>query len=123
MAVEINTICRTQNRLLLQFHITGKCNLRCKHCYRTEGDVEKLSFDDIKNVIEQYKVLLKKYNEFHKIKRKGHINITGGEPFIRKDIKEILKFLGENKKYFSFGILSPSSTVISSKSTYIFLSS
>lgn len=111
MAVEINTICRTQNRLLLQFHITGKCNLRCKHCYRTEGDVEKLSFDDIKNVIEQYKVLLKKYNEFHKIKRKGHINITGGEPFIRKDIKEILKFLGENKKYFSFGILSNGSFI------------
>lgn len=110
MVAETN-ICKTQNRLLLQFHITGRCNLRCKHCYRTEGDIEKLSFDDIKNVIEQYKVLLKKYNEFHKIKRKGHINITGGEPFIRDDIKEVLKYLGNNREYFSFGILSNGSFI------------
>ena len=111
MAVEINTTCSTQNRLLLQFHITGRCNLQCKHCYRTDGNVEKLSFDDIKNVIEQYKLLCQKYNEEHKIKRKGHINITGGEPFIRNDIKEILQYLGENQKYFSFGILSNGSFI------------
>lgn len=111
VVVVTNNICRSQNRLLLQFHITGRCNLNCKHCYRTEGNVEPLSFNDIKNVIEQYKVLLKKYNEFHKIKRKGHINITGGEPFIRTDIKEILKYLGDNHEFFSFGILSNGSFI------------
>lgn len=94
------------NRLLLQFHITGNCNLNCKHCYRTEGNVEKLSFNDIKKVIEQFKSLLKRYNKNNHIKRRGHINLTGGEPFYRKDIKEIIKLLGENKKYFSFAFLS-----------------
>lgn len=104
-------IYETANRLLLQFHITGRCNLRCKHCYRTEGDVETLSFRDIVNVIEQLKILRFQYNKVNHIKKKGHINITGGEPFFRKDIKEILKYLGENKEYFSYGILSNGSFI------------
>ena len=101
----------TANRLLLQFHITGRCNLRCKHCYRTEGDVETLSYKDVVNVIEQFKILRLQYNKVNQIKKKAHVNITGGEPFFRKDIKEILKYLGENKAYFSYGILSNGSFI------------
>ena len=105
-AAEINMFCNVKNRLLLQFHITGRCNLRCKHCYRTEGDVEALSFEDIIAVIEQFKALVNTYNTRHNVKRRAHINITGGEPFFRKDIKDILFYLGENKDIFSYGILS-----------------
>ena len=99
-------ICGNKNRLLMQFHITGRCNLRCKHCYRTEGDIEPLSLDEVINVIEQYKILRETYNRQHGIKKRGHINITGGEPFYRKDIREILRYLGDNKEYFSYGVLS-----------------
>lgn len=103
--------CNNHNRFLLQFHITGRCNLQCKHCYRAEGNVETLSFEDIINVIEQFKSLQIKHNQNLKIKNKGHINITGGEPFIREDIKEILEYLGENKECFSYGILSNGSSI------------
>ena len=109
--VVIDMFCNNHSRLLLQFHITGRCNLRCKHCYRTEGDIEKLSFDDVVLVIEQFKELREKYNNTHHITRKGHINITGGEPFYRKDIKQILEYLGENQEYFSYGILSNGSFI------------
>lgn len=98
-------------RILLQFHITGRCNLRCKHCYRLEGDVEPLSYDDICSVIHQFIELKNRYNETHKINRKGHINITGGEPFIRKDIREILRLLGSYKDDFSVGFLSNGSFI------------
>jgi len=104
-------ICTNKNRILMQFHITGNCNLRCKHCYRTEGNVQPLSFEDVVKVIEQYKALRKKYNKKHGIKKRGHINITGGEPFIREDIKEILKYMGENRKEFSYGVLSNGSLI------------
>lgn len=103
--------CNNSSRLLLQFHITGRCNLRCKHCYRTEGDVQQLSFDDVINVFEQFKELRKLYNSKHGIKRKGHINITGGEPFFRKDIKEILEYLDKNNSFFSYGVLSNGSFI------------
>ena len=85
--------CQNANRLLLQFHITGNCNLKCKHCYRIEGNVEPLTFENIVSVVEQFKELRQIYNFIKKIERRGHINITGGEPFTRSDIKEILRYL------------------------------
>lgn len=105
-AVETNLYCKNKSRLLLQFHITGRCNLQCKHCYRAEGNVEPLSYEDVITVIEQFKELVAEFNLRHKSNRRGHINLTGGEPFARKDIKEILRYLGENKATLSFGILS-----------------
>ncbi len=105
-AVETNLYCKNKSRLLLQFHITGRCNLRCKHCYRSEGNVEPLAFEDVIMVIEQFKELVAEFNLRHKSNRRGHINLTGGEPFVRKDIKEILRYLGVNKESLSYGILS-----------------
>ena len=107
MAKDFNMLhCNDKTRLLMQFHITGRCNLACKHCYRVEGNVEPLSFDDIRSVISQFDELRLCYNEDKGIKKKGHINITGGEPLIREDIFDILDFLGENRDKFSYGILS-----------------
>lgn len=103
--------CQNTNRLLLQFHITGRCNLNCKHCYRTEGNIEPLTYENIVEVIEQFKELRNVYNFIKKIKRKGHINITGGEPFVRSDIKEILRYLGKNNDSFTYGILSNGSFI------------
>lgn len=100
-----------KNRILLQFHITGRCNLRCKHCYRTEGDVETLSLEQVKEVIEQFKQLRLEYNRVHGIQAKGHINLTGGEPFFRADIRQILEYMGENEAHFTYGILSNGSFI------------
>lgn len=105
-AAVTDMICDNHNRLLMQFHITGRCNLRCKHCYRTEGNVEPLSTQDIKEVITQFLQLQKAYNSLHGIQKKAHINITGGEPLIREDIAEILRFIGAHSQYISYGILS-----------------
>lgn len=100
----IDKICK--NRLLLQFHITGRCNLRCKHCYRTEGDVQPLSTADVMMVLDQFFKLQKSYNELHHIQKRAHINLTGGEPFIREDIEEILHYLGAHRDQVTYGILS-----------------
>ncbi len=99
------------HRLILQFHITGRCNLRCRHCYRAEGDVEPLTLKDVTEVLEQYRGLLAYYNRQKGIRRRGHVNITGGEPFIRSDIAEILSFLGSNRELYSYGVLSNGSFI------------
>ena len=93
-------------RLTLQFHITGRCNLQCKHCYRTEGDVEPLALQDVKMVIDQFLTLEEKYNATHSIKKRGHINITGGEPFYREDIRDILRYLGAHHSRVTYAILT-----------------
>lgn len=99
------------NRLVMQFHITGRCNLKCRHCYRTEGDVETLSFQDVVRVIEQYKALRLEYNKYLGIDARGHINLTGGEPMFRKDFPDILAYMKENREAFSYGILSNGSFI------------
>ncbi|MBR6569302.1 MAG: radical SAM protein [Clostridia bacterium] len=103
--------CKMKPRLVMQFHITGRCNLRCKHCYREEGDVEPLSTQDVFRVIHQYEELLQEFNRENDSRRRGHINITGGEPFLRKDIRELLVYFGQNRKRFSYGVLSNGSVI------------
>ncbi len=98
-------------RLVMQFHITGRCNLRCKHCYREEGDVEPLSTEDVFRVIHQYEELLEEFKRVNDTPRRGHINITGGEPFLRKDVKELLRYFGSHKKLFTYGVLSNGSVI------------
>lgn len=112
-AVDVVTsmMCHDHNRLLLQFHITGRCNLRCRHCYRTEGDVERLSYEDVIAVLEQFKQLLTEYNSTCGIRHRGHVNLTGGEPFYREDICRILEYMGQNSDCFTYGILSNGSFI------------
>lgn len=104
-------ICNNKNNLLLQLHITGKCNQHCKHCYHNEYGNEPITFNNIKDIIEQYKELLQKYNTSKGINERGIINITGGEPFVRKDFMDILELFNENRKYFSYGILTNGSFI------------
>ena len=93
--------------LLLQWHITERCNLSCSHCYQENISSEELSLNDLIKILGQYKKLLeawrsKKFPE----KVKGHITVTGGEPFIRKDFIDLLEILSANKEHFSFAILT-----------------
>ncbi len=104
-------ICENQNRLVLQFHITGRCNLRCKHCYRTEGDAEKLSYDDVVNVIDGFRELRRTYNAAKGIKKRGHINLTGGEPFIREDIAKIIAYIDSHNSELTYAVLSNGSFI------------
>lgn len=94
------------NRLLLQFHITGRCNLRCKHCYRTEGDVEPLSLEDVCAVIDQFCDLADEYDRRYGAKRRAQINLTGGEPFMRRDFDDIVRYLMRHRERLSFAVLS-----------------
>ena len=86
-----------KQNILYRFHIdiTHKCNLRCIHCYHPFEKYERdtMSFDEIKrlfSVLYDMGVFL--------------ITISGGEPFLRKDIVDILE---EGGKYgFVFQILT-----------------
>lgn len=98
-------------RLLMQFHITGRCNLRCKHCYREEGDVEPLSTEDVFRVIHQYEDLLREFRRVNDSPRRGHINITGGEPFMRRDVRKLLSYFGSRRGLFSYGVLTNGSVI------------
>lgn len=67
--------------------VTMACNLRCQQCYAVAGKQldNELSLLEMKKLIDD-------------LKKMGVIRIffTGGEPFIRPDILEILKYADKN---------------------------
>jgi MoaA/NifB/PqqE/SkfB family radical SAM enzyme len=67
------------------FELTYRCNLKCRHCYVARSAVneerEELETKQVFNILDQ-------------LAGAGCLNIgfTGGEPFLRKDIFEILEY-------------------------------
>jgi radical SAM protein with 4Fe4S-binding SPASM domain len=101
---------QTQNNyiprnLLFQWHITERCNLRCTHCYQDSYKGKELTFDELVSIHDQYLNLITDWRSKKKIVF-GHITVTGGEPFIRKDFIELLDIFKLNKQHYSVGILT-----------------
>lgn len=76
---------RTINYLRLA--VTDRCNLRCNYCMPAEGinfvkNDKLLTIEELKNIS---KVLVGQ--------GVNKIRITGGEPFVRKDVMEFLRYL------------------------------
>ena len=75
------------------FFITSKCNLSCRHCFYLEklnGLKDELSVKEIERISQGMGDLL-------------WLSLTGGEPFLRKDISEIAEIFYRNTK---FGLLT-----------------
>ncbi len=90
--------------LHLQWHITEKCNLRCKHCYTESKYLEnELSEEELYRVLDQYKELLNKWNIS---KKDTHLTLTGGEPLLRKEFFPLIERFYENKSLFRYNVMS-----------------
>lgn len=91
--------------IILQLHITGKCNLRCKHCYITEH-AGQLSYEDVSIVLRQFSQLLNSIHRESGESVRGHVHITGGEPFLHPQIRQILWLLLRHRHKFYYAIMS-----------------
>ncbi|PXF51697.1 MAG: hypothetical protein C4B55_04895 [Candidatus Methanophagaceae archaeon] len=75
--------------LLVNLQITRRCNLKCIHC-------------DIREVPEKYSDIINKEFSTEELKKiinsiksmgTSYISISGGEPFLRKDIFEVIEYV------------------------------
>ena len=93
--------------LLLQWHVTERCNLRCAHCYQESYSGSELEFGQLLNILGQYQDLLAEWRSTSKRRNlRGHITVTGGEPFVRSDFLDLLEVFAAHRKHFSFAILT-----------------
>lgn len=67
--------CGFSGKHVLQWHITHRCNLRCKHCYQDDYSAET-DVDVLFGTLDKYVRFLKKKG------LAGQINLTGGEPLV-----------------------------------------
>ena len=77
----------------IDIEITSRCNLRCKYCnhFTSPGDVQnELSTQEWLLFLEELKRNLV-----------TEVSLQGGEPFCRKDIKELINGIVANKMRFS----------------------
>lgn len=81
----------TAHDFFIQWHLTEKCNLRCSHCYQSETESDELSFEEIKEVTAEVSDMLSAWANEYDIQFSPSFNITGGEPFLRKDIFKIIQ--------------------------------
>ena len=67
----------------LNLHLTNRCNMRCRHCLYSAGEkkIEEMNYEEIKKLINEFAELSKK---------RGTLNLFGGEVFLRKDIFKII---------------------------------
>lgn len=68
------------------FSVTGKCNLRCAHCYSVHKHTHALSTEQVISILDE-------------LKSNGNLalTLTGGELFTRSDYREILNHMCKNK--------------------------
>lgn len=70
------------NRIMIP--ITHKCNLNCTFCYLPKRDSKELTIEEIKNIIKNFKG--------------ERVRFGGGEPTLREDLPELIRFTLKNKK-------------------------
>lgn len=97
----------------LQWHITDHCNLNCRHCYQENVPLHDASFSDMLLILEQFDSLLAKMRNTSGGPMRGHVNLTGGEPFLNNEFWDLLSLLS-SKNRASYAILSNGTLIDSS---------
>jgi radical SAM protein with 4Fe4S-binding SPASM domain len=89
------------DKLYFQWHITNLCNYRCKHCYQDRfDDKEDLDWQGIKKIAD---TIIRYALEN---KKRIVINITGGEPFLKKELFLLLDYLEPKTAIEKFVIIT-----------------
>lgn len=96
--------------LLLQWHITERCDHACRHCYQ-EGAPAELPLDTLFVILDQFRTLLARLRSGSPHRLPAHITISGGEPFLRDDCFDLLQRLHDLRREFSFAILTSGSRI------------
>lgn len=90
--------------LVLQWHLSDACNLRCTHCYQDAFEPEEFGLAHWLQFLGDYIRFLS--GTARHPPRRGHINVTGGEPFALRDFPGLLETFAALRTHFSYGVLS-----------------
>ncbi|UCH56872.1 MAG: radical SAM protein [Candidatus Bathyarchaeota archaeon] len=80
---------RTRPKMIANFAVTYRCDSHCRTCniWRIEGpERDELTLEEVRGLYESNREFLSDV---------GYIQITGGEPFLRPDLPEIVSVIHE----------------------------
>jgi len=71
----------------IQFEITGRCNLKCKHCRAAGDELADVDPKQIAKIME----FARRYSPPH-----AEVIVSGGEPLIHRQFREVLEIVRSN---------------------------
>src|SRR5262249_39321418 len=102
---------RGQMPVYLVYFITDACNAKCKHCLLADG--AHPGWEEPSMTYRKQELSLEEIDKVSASMGKGSLMFllpTGGEPFLRKDIGEIVKIFHKNTGVRNVGIPTNGST-------------
>ncbi|MFA6296427.1 MAG: radical SAM protein [Patescibacteria group bacterium] len=75
---------KNNNKKIIVWNVTSKCNLKCEFCFGPEKRIEDLNTNQARKMIDEFKM-----QGFEKIV------FTGGEPLTRKDVLNLIEYAKE----------------------------
>lgn len=84
-----------KKEFFVQWHLTERCNLACRHCYQSGNGTAEMDLAAIRETAEEVAEMLADWAERYAIAFTGSLNVTGGEPLVRKDLFRVLRLLKE----------------------------
>lgn len=99
-------------KFVIQWHLTHRCNLRCKHCYQEDYNKD-LDFEELLKIYRQILDFLEENKDKYKI----HINFTGGEPLLSKNLDYLMDFC--DRDGITYGILTNGTMINEDKAIWL----
>ena len=87
----------------VQWHLTERCNLRCRHCYQS-GTVPEMSYEEICRALDNIRNAFQSWVTEYEMEMSPSFHFTGGEPLLRKDLFPILDYARQSG--FSISLMS-----------------
>ncbi|MGO8989558.1 MAG: radical SAM protein [bacterium] len=77
-------------QFFIQWHLTERCNLRCRHCYQGQRRAEEMTANEVKREIDGATRMFQAWEQEHGIRVSPSIHFTGGEPFLYDGLYDVM---------------------------------
>jgi radical SAM protein with 4Fe4S-binding SPASM domain len=95
-----------EDEFYFQWHITERCNWRCRHCYQNDKPTDELAVGDLLRIAGLMGEAAEKWG------KRGSVSLTGGEPFLRADdLHQLMVFLDSSTMFAHYDILTNGSLI------------
>ena len=65
---------------IIQWHLTERCNLRCKHCYQDGKKVKEMPLAAVSRVVDEAAAMIRDWQEAYEIEFSPALTSPAGSP-------------------------------------------
>ncbi len=76
----------------IQWHLTERCNLRCRHCYQGRRKPQEMTADEVRHEIDGATEMFQAWEKEHGIRVAPSVHFTGGEPLLYEGLWEVIAY-------------------------------